>query len=215
MNTIKKIIIGLGSVIALILILIIYNDFIFNQENSIIQEILKEAGTTINKPPKEYSDEFAAKIINSLISPEEIQLISLPGARANKPVSLLFDHGENGGKLLSLHKNIDLNNSENIVLSIDRPDSFILRHKVQVGEYLEHMNLVRKESNNSQSPFKRTYLFTGYSGINKKENNQIIRGIIFYEGSMIELDFYGSTTDDLVKNFETVTWIRGSGTLLL
>lgn len=201
MDIVKKTLIALGVVMGFVFIFFICNVFVLNRENLFIQEVLKGAGTAIDKPPKEYSDDFAAEIIGLLLYLEDIQLISPVDARPMEPVSLLFDYGENGGKTLDLQKYINLNGSEYITVGIERPDGIKLRHKVQVGEYLKNWELIKKESNNSQTPFKRTYLFSGGKGEDKW-----LRGVVLYEGSMIELSFYGFVDDELVKKFETVTW---------
>lgn len=202
MNKINKIaIIVVALIIFLILGVVLLNIRFINQENSFMEEVLKGTGTTINKPPKEYSDEFAAKIIGLLLYPEDIKLISLSNTRSNKPISLLYDFGENGGKLLSLQKNIDLNNSENVSVDIDTLHAIKLRHKIRIGTDLEKWELIKKESNNSQTPFKRTYLF-----ITERGENERIVGLCFFEGVMVELEFQGFVDDDLIKKFETVTW---------
>ena len=202
MNKSNKIAIVVVIIIAFIVFtIVILNLISTDQEANFINELLGEAGTAINKPPKEYGDDFAAKIVGLLLYQEDIQLISPPNARPMEPVSLLFDHGKDGGKILDLQHYLDLNGSEYITIGIERSIDIKLRHKVQGGDYLNHWELIRKESNNNQTPFKRTYLFTTGRGDNKR-----IHGICFYEGTMIEIEFEGFVDDELIKKFETVTW---------
>ena len=190
-------------VILLILIGIMLLFAYYNaSKKSPVERLLNDAGVFMQPPPKGYGKEFGEKIMNLLVTKEEIKKITTPTAKPQPTSATLWDWGKEG-KILSYDKNLDLTTGSTINIGIERPEDMKLRHKIVIGTDRSSWELIRKEKNLSENKtFKRTYLL-----IQRRGENGRISGLIFYEGMKVEIEIEGQVSDDVIKNLEDVTWL--------
>jgi len=88
-----------------------------------------------------------------------------------------------------------------VVVTIERKDEIELRYQITVGTDLSGWELIKTESSNSDSPFQRIYVLVQARGEGKQ-----MRGLSFYEGSFVEIDYGGLVDNNTINNLVNVTW---------
>lgn len=162
--------------------------------DTFVRDLLKEAGVQMQKS-EEISDKDAAIILDDLLPIDEWNTIYPRGGPPQGAKAILFDYGDRG-KLLSLQR------LPGIIGIIDDASGMRLRHKIVVGTDLAKWTCIRKESTWPQdNPFKRIYIFKRARG---EEGD--LRGLIFFEGAMVEISYSGLVTDKISNDIAEITW---------
>lgn len=200
-NKYNKYIILLVLVLILVIVWIILS--VSNNEKNekaFIDNLLESSGVAIKEPPKEYSDKFAEEVIGKFITDEEKSSLVTDGAVPGKPQAILFDYGASG-KLLSLQSYLDMRGLSSVVVTLESKESIKLRHQINIGTDLATWELIKKETNRSDNPFKRIYVFAQGRGEGKR-----MKGLSYYEGSIVEIEYDGLINDETINNLVNITW---------
>ncbi len=139
-----------------------------------------------------------------LLTPEDNfeRIVDSPRkSRHNQLIAVIFDYHDKG-RSLSYQRPI---NSEQYVifdLLIDNPERNRLRHKVDIGTDKSNWELIKKETNYPlDKPFKRIYLL-----VQKRGEDGIMEGLIYYEGAIITLRIKGLVNEDTILGLQETTW---------
>ena len=191
--------------VSTVIVLFIVFHSLSDSEEPFVKNMLENVGVSMETPPKEISEKYAKKIIEMLISEEDLNKISLESKKESDVNAILFDYGDRG-KSLSYQKYFGMNSSFNLL--IDRPDGIKLRHKIEIGTDMKNWSLVRKETNYPEDkPFKRTYLLIQSKNYNNGEPKMVrIVGKAYFEGAIATFRLKGLSSESNIKNIEEVTW---------
>ena len=197
----KTILITSIVVVTIISILGIIFFVLNNQANQSSNDLLKSAGIGFDQTPPEYGDAFAAKILNKLITPNEVSTLGTQEAALSQPPqSTLFDYGSKG-KLLSLQDFFNLGTSTiSVVVSVDTVQDTELRYKIDIGSDYSDWELVKKTSSYPNIPFARAYVLVQRRGVNGR-----MAGLSYYEGSIVDIDYQGFVDDSNIAALVRIT----------
>ena len=169
--------------------------------NAFVGQVINNAGGALPaNNTGQYDDKFAAEIIDDLIIPDEIALITDKNSKGDNAKSLFYDFSATD-KLLSLQKNLDMGKVEAIDISISNLERAKSRQNTDIKEYFDKWKLIKQEINPSKELFQETYLFIGNKG-----ESEWIRGACYYQGVIVELDLHGLVDDEVIANFEKIVW---------
>ena len=151
--------------------------------------------------PEGIPDAYAEEVINLLVPRAEWVHLSSPSAREGCVRAILFDYGARG-KLVALHRVLDIRRRNHIEVLLEPPDAIRLRHRITVGTDLASWSMLRKESNwPAEAPFKRTYVFAAPEPV-----EGVLRGLAYFEGAVVTLAYRGPVNPEQTRGFEQLTW---------
>ncbi len=141
-----------------------------------------------------------------LLTPEDSfgRIVKSPTkSRHNQLIAIIFDYGDKG-RSLSYQRPINSDSEQYVIfdLLVDNPDRNKLRHKVDIGTDKKNWELIKKETNYPlNKPFKRTYLL-----VQKRGEDGVMEGLIYYEGAIITLRIKGLVNEDTILGLQETTW---------
>lgn len=143
------------------------------------------------------ANQEATAILKRLVVGEEWKEFGSPAWLEKSVNNTLLDYGEMG-RLLS----IGSFRSE-VQLVVESPGAMRLRHKINVGTDLREWEIVRRETSYPEDrPFRRTYLLASPPGFSQPR----LKGLLFFEGAMLELDSDVTPDDPRRDAFESFIW---------
>lgn len=147
-------------------------------------------------------NEDATRLLEELLPSDEWKHIYPDSNPQQDASAILFDYGEEGGKLLSLQRSLDPQSLSSITVGIQDAAGIRLRHQIIVEADLDSWELLRKETTwPEDNPFKRIYLFK----LPEAHGHQI-RGLIFLDSVKAEVSYPGPFTDETIDEVESLTW---------